>query len=530
MSSSRPRSGARKRFAMVAIAGLAVRLGEAAVAGSAQTAVRGESLSSLPELCHLANASFHLWDAPSARCKSCKGAGSGSVVPAPSIGECDGVVMQSATGMAASFMTQPFVIEPTVVYNVSYEVRTTGLVATTAYLTGGVYAQFYDRRADFNESTDYNNEKAYGDGWYPGLGDHELENTGTTFVRRTLSFAPPTTSKYTILHLAFAAHTQAYAPDRIHGGSARGKVEIRNVKIVRTGTKQAPPPVQITVPSSSGSKLSAAIEMVNSCFHNSALTGNFTVGSDYVISGNLSPDLGFGILGVRRMGSKHQMSLYTSQFDPSNPDGQIALGADGMVLRQRVQAQTFWPLGIDQAFSHSGNLTYLEEMLPLVDRSLEWCASRYDVDGLFHCNPDPAKGSEGSDCGGPGMDWVDWSTSRASGKTFTFELWHAFALKRIAVSDHLSHYYCQLSANCRQDRGRLFMKSLRLPSETLRQQQFTTLALLRSKVCSGASTGTRITGGQTTQVCSKMRVRPAIALLQSVTYTHGLTFLLSPWL
>ena len=32
----------------------------------------------------------------------------------------------------------------------------------------------------------------------------------------------------------------------------------------------------------------------------------------------------------------------------------------------------------------------------------------------------------------PGMDWVDWSTSRASGKTFNFELWHAFTLKRIA--------------------------------------------------------------------------------------------------
>ena len=109
--------------------------------------------------------------------------------------------------------------------------------------------------------------------------------------------------------------------------------------------------------------LSAAIDMVNSCFHNSALTGNFTVGSDYVISGNLSPDLGFGIFGVRRMGSKAQMALYTSQFDPSNPKGQVALDPDGMVMRQRVQAQSFWPLGVDQSFSHSGNLTYLEKML-----------------------------------------------------------------------------------------------------------------------------------------------------------------------
>ena len=352
--------------------------------------------------------------------------------------------------------------------------------------------------------------QAYGDGWYPGLGEHELENTGTTFVKRTLSFAPPTTSKYSMLHLTFAAHTQAYAPDRIHGGSARGKVEIRNVKIVQTASKQGPPPVQIRVPDSDGSsKLSAAIEMVNSCFHNSALTGNFTVGSDYVISGNLSPDLGFGIFGVRRMGSKAQMALYTSQFDPSNPKGQVALDANGMVMRQRVQAQTFWPLGIDQSFSHSGNLTYLEKMLPLVDRSLEWCASRYDQDGLFHCNPDPAKGGEGSDCGGPGMDWVDWSPSRASGKTFTFELWHAFTLKRIAVST-------QSSTKCPDDNQliarvpwiRRFTKSLLRLSEIYRQQRSTTLVLLRSRVSSGTSTGTEITGGRTTLGYSKMRVRP----------------------
>ena len=57
-------------------------------------------------------------------------------VPAAA-GGCDGVVMQSAKGMAASFLTEPFIVEPTVVYNVTYEVRTTGLVATTAYLTGG---------------------------------------------------------------------------------------------------------------------------------------------------------------------------------------------------------------------------------------------------------------------------------------------------------------------------------------------------------------------------------------------------------
>ncbi len=57
-----------------------------------------------------------------------------------------------------------------------------------------------------------------------------------------------------------------------------------------------------------------------------------------------------------------------------------------MVTRQRVQAQTFWPLGVDNAFSFSGNTTYLEAMLPLGDKSLEWCAARYDSDGLFLCH------------------------------------------------------------------------------------------------------------------------------------------------
>ena len=183
----------------------------AALAFAAPTQVQ-QPLSAgdgLPDLCRLGNASFHLWDAPSTRCKACTGKGSGHLLQPDSNSsaplKCDGksvslsvgprarrhlgtgrererelerfecmnrlrsdsaaatrpagVVMESATGMAASFMTQPFVVEPTVVYNVSYEVRTTGLVATTAYLTGGVYAQFFDKRADFNESTDYNNEK-----------------------------------------------------------------------------------------------------------------------------------------------------------------------------------------------------------------------------------------------------------------------------------------------------------------------------------------------------------------------------------
>ena len=187
----------------------------------------------LPDLCRLGSAQFKVWDVPTAHCPAahgCRGAGHGTLVRG-SHAACDGVTMESLSGMAASFFTEPFLIEPTVVYNVSYEIRTTGLVATTAFLSGGVYAQFYDRRADFNGTP--GTEFEYGDGWFPGLGQHELENSGG-FVARSLAFAPPTTAKYSRLHLTFAAHTEGYTPDRIHGGAARGKVEIRSVQLTRT--------------------------------------------------------------------------------------------------------------------------------------------------------------------------------------------------------------------------------------------------------------------------------------------------------
>ena len=151
------------------------------------------------------------------------------------------------------------------------------------------------------------------------------------------------------------------------------------------------------------------------------------MGSDYIISGNLSPDLGMGMFGVRRMGSADMMSLYTKQFDFGTVGG-VSTGE----IKQRVMAQSWWPLGVDNAFSFSGDAAYLRSQLPIVDRSLEWVATKYNA-GLFQCKKPSGSGSEGSDCGGPGMDWVDWSESRASGKTFNFQLWHAFTLKRVAA-------------------------------------------------------------------------------------------------
>ena len=237
-------------------------------------------------------------------------------------------------------------------------------------------------------------------------------------------FSAPTTAKFGMLHMAFAAHTTGYVPDRLHGGSARGSVQIKNVELVETSESNSPAAVRIDLPAHE-TKLKQAIGMMGNCFHDSSLTGNFTVGSDYIISGNLSPDLGMGIFGVRRLGTPDMMKLFTEQWKFETIGG-VSSGE----IRQRVMAQSWWPLGIDNAFSFSGDTEFLKAQLPIVDRSLEWSRSKYDKDGLFLCHK--GAGAEGSDCGGPGMDWVDWSVSRASGKTFNFQLWHAFTLRRIA--------------------------------------------------------------------------------------------------
>ena len=70
----------------------------------------------LPDFCRLTNATFKIWDKTGA-CSSCRGDGEGVLVPGA---DCDGVRMSSKAGMAATFYTQTFEIEPTVVYNVTY--------------------------------------------------------------------------------------------------------------------------------------------------------------------------------------------------------------------------------------------------------------------------------------------------------------------------------------------------------------------------------------------------------------------------
>jgi hypothetical protein len=65
-----------------------------------------------------------------------------------------------------------------------------------------------------------------------------------------------------------------------------------------------------------------------------------------------------------------------------------------------------------------------------------WCHRRVRLqDGMFVCgNPSSDFPYGNLTCPGPlGQDWVDWHVSRAVGKTFIFESWHAsYTLGRIA--------------------------------------------------------------------------------------------------
>ena len=95
------------------------------------------------------------------------------------------------------------------------------------------------------------------------------------------------------------------------GGTATGEAWVRNMAI--TAPSAAPPvavlPATFSIPSAE-KNVSNAINLAAQCLHNSQISGNFTVGSDYVISGNLSPDLAFGLLGTRRLAHASYMRTW----------------------------------------------------------------------------------------------------------------------------------------------------------------------------------------------------------------------------
>ena len=359
----------------------------------------------LPDLCTFASFTFNVHH----------GSGAHALTPPNASSPCAHLAMWStdnATGAAASFDSPPFPVRALGVYNVSLPFATRGLVPLTAYLTGGFYVSYTDANG-------------VASGWAPAYGALAPADSGG--FAATLSFTPPTTAARAVLHVAFAAHEFAYTPNRMEGGAATGAVAVAGQPggIVDTGETRVAPPPPLRVPAAQEPALAALLDLAAQCLFNSQLGGNFTVGSDYDISGNMSPDMMFGAFGARRSGvpafadtMRAQWEHFGRLFDP-------ATGRLGS--QERFMAQVFFPLGVDELFSFSGNATWLAEWLPIADASFAYLASVSNARGYIVPPPADLVGRA------PGVDWVDWFPTRAAGPTFTLQAWHVRALRRVAA-------------------------------------------------------------------------------------------------
>ena len=307
----------------------------------ALAAMPAAAAAALPDLCH-AKPSLNI------------AVGSGSGNASVDSSGCAALHFKSTGGMAADFTTGgSFAIKPLQHYLVTMELKTADLLPTPliphcierqqqqqqqqvgaaagaeagdkpsscqgAYLTGGIYVTYTDAAGR-------------SDGWYPAYGTHATPTADWHNV--SLEFAPPTTAAQVELHFTFGAHEwalppphppsrphphlrrprYAYKPDRTRGGTATGECWMRKLAVKEiSGKRSAVLPVTFSIPSSEVN-LSAAAALAGNCLHNSQISGNFTVGSDYVISGNLSPDLAFGLLGTRRLAHASYMRTWEATW------------------------------------------------------------------------------------------------------------------------------------------------------------------------------------------------------------------------
>eukprot|EP00939_MAST-03C_sp_MAST-3C-sp1_P002685 g2685.t1 len=322
------------------------------------------------------------------------GSGNGSLVKNATGDGCDGVIMSTEDSMAASFRSRRSPIRPGSVQNATFKLKTFGLVPThgdgAAYLTGGVYMHFYD----------VNNESA---AWNPQFGELAPSSTHDRWDLRRTSFNVPTTAAYVEIHLAFAAHTFTYSPNRMNGGRAMGQAALASFSLEDVGNAAQLGPT-IEVPDDP--TLQGAIDQAFRCLHNSQQSGNFTVGAGYTISGNISPDLTFGLYGIRRTAHDAYLDQIRKQWEWHSPDP-----TSGEYVAGRVMGQVNWPLGVDAIFSYSGDENYLRSHLPIVDASLAFVNSHADHDGLVSLVPVGHGRMGGGDYHDEG-EWMDdtvWS-------------------------------------------------------------------------------------------------------------------------
>jgi hypothetical protein len=307
-------------------------------------------------------------------------------------------------GMAASFRSSLIVVEPSREYIISYEIRTHDFEAITARLAGGVYVHFQDANNRF--------------GAFAPTGE-SVAPRNTEWKTRTVTVTVPTTARTMELHLAYAAYGTWVGGHPMVTGRARGQLWVRHLS-VRPGKSVTPLRVTIQIPDT---KIQSALDIAANCLHNSQLGGQFTVSDGYTISGNIVPDLSFGLFGVRRLAHPDYLALLRKHWEQVSS----TMDAEGRITSQRVMSQVFFPLGVDEIVSFSGDRYFLARYLPLADRCLDFLARRADGNGLvrlveykqWHI--------------GEGADWVDWYPTRMEGKTLMFHLWYVHALRRLAA-------------------------------------------------------------------------------------------------
>ncbi|KAB2660670.1 MAG: hypothetical protein DVB31_13610 [Verrucomicrobia bacterium] len=314
-------------------------------------------------------------------------------------------------GMAATLSSPPLRVEAGREYRVTMEIKTEDLIPVDPHappfdsrMTGGAYFLFRDladRPASF----------------FPSRGTTAPSNTGWKEVVHPIK--TPTTAGTAQVFLVYAGYGDWSGGHPRISGRARGRLCIRNVRVI-AGRKIPVLPAAVHV---SDPVIQAGIDTAAACLHNASLNGRFEVSDGYTLSGNIVPDLSFGLFGARRAGHAEYVRLFAeywrrlaTQFD-----------AAGRLKSQRVMSQVFFPLGVDEIFSFTGDTGFLSDLLPVADRSLAHVAARADEDGLARLV------ESGKWRIGEGADWVDWYPQRMEGKTLMFHQWYAHALRRMAA-------------------------------------------------------------------------------------------------
>jgi hypothetical protein len=261
-------------------------------------------------------------------------------------------------------------------------------------------------------------------GWYPVVALFvgpsaymAAENSDWTTVTHLIK--TPTTAGQARLFLTYAGYGTWQGGHPRTTGRASGKLWIRHLDIKMGGSVAALPPT-IHV---SDSLLQKGIETASECLHNASLSGQFIVSDGYTISGNIVPDLSFGLFGVRRLAHPAYMAMMKEHWQRTAQ----TVDQQGRVTSQRVMSQVLFPLGVDEIFSFTGDETFLKNYLPVADRALQYVIKRGDANGLSRLV------EYGQWRMGEGADWVDWYPTRMEGKTLMFHLWYVRALRRLAA-------------------------------------------------------------------------------------------------